>query len=109
MNYLTIREAMKIYRVSENTIRRWLEEKRIKGVQIGRKWLVEPTESVLNSQILETTIANALKDFANELLDSCTYTNRVDELEFRTAEFEIQVDIYAKQIVNLISLKEGEK
>ena len=109
MNYLTIKEAMEIYSASENTLRRWIKEGKVKGIQIGRKWLIEPDNNTQNEQILRMMVENTLKDFGNELLDSCTYIGRDDELEFRIAEFEKQIDLYAKQIVNLMSLKEGDK
>lgn len=39
---LTVLEAAALARVHPGTIRRWLQEGRLKAIKIGRQWRIEP-------------------------------------------------------------------
>ncbi len=44
--YLTTEEVAQIYRIDEETVRRWCNNKKLKAIKVGRKWLIE--KDILN-------------------------------------------------------------
>jgi excisionase family DNA binding protein len=41
---LTAEEAAEVLRVHQNTIKRWLREGKLKGIQVGRAWRIPQNE-----------------------------------------------------------------
>ncbi len=49
LEFLTVKEASRVLRVSENTIRAWLKEGKLPGVRFGRVFRI-PKEALVNSR-----------------------------------------------------------
>ena len=41
---LTIQEVAEVLKIAQSTIRRWLNEGKMKGVKLGRQWRVKQSE-----------------------------------------------------------------
>ncbi len=112
MKWISLKESLEHYRTSAATMRRWLKQGKIEGKKIGKKWLIpiEPENVLANASdpMLKTLFQNALKDFANDCIDECSYITGEDEIEFHSDKLELMVNRYTDLLQKLLIWKGGE-